>query len=54
MVREQAAGQWNPAEYLDVMYLQRMRSLDDRAAVLALFQAVFTNEYVAPRPNKAQ
>lgn len=41
----QAPGQWNPATYLDVMYLQRMRTLEDRAAVIDLFQAVFTQEY---------
>ncbi|KAF9586477.1 AAA ATPase midasin [Lunasporangiospora selenospora] len=35
----------DPAEHLDLIYLQRMRTEEDRAATIALFEKVFEQKY---------
>ncbi|PHZ13684.1 midasin [Rhizopus microsporus ATCC 52813] len=38
----------DPAEYLDIIYMQRMRSADDRIKVIQLFETAFNVKYDRP------
>ncbi|CEI96453.1 Putative Midasin [Rhizopus microsporus] len=38
----------DPAEYLDIIYMQRMRSADDRIKVIQLFETAFDVKYDRP------
>ncbi|KAG1056125.1 hypothetical protein G6F43_001962 [Rhizopus delemar] len=38
----------DPAEYLDIIYMQRMRSHEDRKHIVALFEMVFNVKYERP------
>ncbi|KAI8971571.1 P-loop containing nucleoside triphosphate hydrolase protein [Mycotypha africana] len=36
---------YSPAEYLDIIYLQRMRTCEDRVKIVNLFESVFDEKY---------
>ena len=39
LVRAQVAPYWAPSQFVDSLFVQRMRTVDDRRAVLALYGA---------------